>query len=389
MADGAVFQGVGASSQPDQRVVRNSAVAFRLVPAICDVSVTNVCNATCDFCTFAHDKGIVKDRRWIDRARFTEALPILYRRGIRYVNFQGGEPLLHPAIGYLIGAVQANGMRPAMITNGWLLPEKIEQVLDAGLGTLLISIDSHSLEKHEKNRGLRGVGERIKAGVTKAKARGVPAIAVVTVNHLVEYEKLPELLSSLGFDAVSFSYPRKEPFGSSSLVYGAESELVDFTSEQLLAAIDAIKALKSRYAVMNPSASLDDIQRYARGEEQVIGCVGGRKYFYLDWNLTLWRCEAWNEPLGSVFDLDRIADRTDRCTACIQNCYRDTSVLMHVGVAVEDAVADVTAGKLGKAVGRLTQPGLYDSLRSVIEEAGVIRRLSGRKGRRAAVRKKA
>jgi hypothetical protein len=43
-----------------------------------------------------------------------------------------------------------------------------------------------------------------------------------------------------------------------------------------------------------------------RGEQQAVPCIGGYKYFYLDWNLDIWRCEAWNEPLGSVFDLDRI-----------------------------------------------------------------------------------
>ena len=383
MAENTCFQGGEDVAHPQVKTTCTSARARRFVPAVCDVSVTNVCNATCDFCAFAHDKGVVTDRRWLDRERFAEALPILRRRGVQYVNFQGGEPLLHPAISQLIASVRDADMRPAMITNGWLLPEKIERVIDAGLGTLLVSIDSHSLEAHEVNRGLKGVGERIRRGLAKAKAHGIPTIAVVTVNHLVEYEKLPALLRHLGFDAVSFSYPRKEPFGSSSLVYGAESELVDFSPEELLAALDAIKALKSEFTVMNPTASLEDIRRYARSEKQVIGCVGGRKYFYLDWDLTIWRCEAWHEPLGSVFDLDRIADRTDRCTACIQNCYRDTSVLMHFGVAVEDAVADLASGHLGKAAARLSQPGLVASLKSVIEEAGVIRRLSGRKGRRS------
>ncbi len=33
-------------------------------PAILNASVTNMCNATCDFCNFAHDKGFVTDRRW-------------------------------------------------------------------------------------------------------------------------------------------------------------------------------------------------------------------------------------------------------------------------------------------------------------------------------------
>src|SRR5215470_4359162 len=96
-----------------------------LVPAVCDVSVTNVCNATCDFCSFAHDKDFVHDRRWIDRASLARALPILVRRGIRYINFQGGEPLLHPEIDGLVADSSAAGLRPAVITNGWLLPSKV------------------------------------------------------------------------------------------------------------------------------------------------------------------------------------------------------------------------------------------------------------------------
>src|SRR6185312_6992824 len=140
--------------------------------------------------------------------------------------------------------------------------------------------------------------------------------------------------------------------------------------------MDSIKALKSKFPVMNPSATLEDVKRSARGEEQLIGCVGGHKYFYLDWNLQIWRCEAWHEPLGSVFDLATIADRRDRCTACIQNCYRDTSTLMHAGVAVADAMTAASKGKLGEAVGHLFQRSVAKSLGSVIEEASVIRRLS-------------
>jgi 2-iminoacetate synthase ThiH len=64
-----------------------------VLPAVCDISVTNLCNATCDFCAFAHDKGLVKDRRFVDRDALARALPILRRRGIKYFNLQGGEPV--------------------------------------------------------------------------------------------------------------------------------------------------------------------------------------------------------------------------------------------------------------------------------------------------------
>lgn len=350
-----------------------------LVPSVCDVSVTNVCQATCNFCCFAHDKQIVTDRRYIDKDKFIEALPILYRRGVRYVNFQGGEPLLHPGILEMCAAIARNGMRPAMISNGFLLPDKIGKLIDAGLSTLLFSLDSHDAAIHEKNRGLKGVVDRLKTAVAVAKTAGLPTIAVVTVSKLVDFERMPEILNYVGCDAVSFSYPRKEPFGSSSLVFNPDSDLVDFTDAELEKAIDAILALKKKFTVMNPAASLRDLRRFARHEDQRIPCVGGRRYFYLDWNLQLWRCEAWNEPMGSVFDLDTLPDYTDRCTACNQNCYRDTSAMMHFGIAVSDAIADASRGRFGSAIGRLGQTGLGASFRAVIEEAAIIKKLAPRK----------
>jgi hypothetical protein len=131
-----------------------------------------------------------------------------------------------------------------------------------------------------------------------------------------------------------------------SLVYSEDSRLIDFDSAELVRALEAIKSIKGRFPVMNPTASIDDIKRYVCGEEQMFACVGGYKYFYLDWNLNIWRCEAWSEPLGSVFDLERISDCRDHCTACMMACYRDTSTLMHAGVAIADAATAAAQGRL-------------------------------------------
>ena len=351
----------------------------RLIPGVCDVSVTNVCNATCDFCCYAYDKGIVRERRWIDRAAFARALPILHRRGIRYLTFQGGEPLLHAAIEGLVADAAGAGIKPAVITNGWLLPQKIEALVAAGLGTLLVSIDSHSMAEHERNRGLRGLGERIADGVAAAHRHRISAIAVVTVNRLVDYDALPDLLRRLGFDAATFSYQRREPLGSSSLVYGQDSPLVHFGADELSEALEAIKRMKRRFPVKNPIASLAEMQRHVRGDEEIFPCVGGHKYFYLDWNLDIWRCEVWSAPLGSVFDLDRIPDQRDRCTACTMTCYRDTSTMMHAGIAIGDAATALAAGRIGEAGSLLFRRSVTQSLGAIVREAAVITRLARRR----------
>jgi hypothetical protein len=45
------------------------AVGLNPSRAVCDVSVTNVRKATCDFCCLAYDKQSIKDRSWLDPAQ--------------------------------------------------------------------------------------------------------------------------------------------------------------------------------------------------------------------------------------------------------------------------------------------------------------------------------
>ena len=59
-------------------------------PALCNIAVTNSCNAACDFCNFSRGKVAARDLRWIDTDKFGRALDILHKRGIRYVSFLVG-----------------------------------------------------------------------------------------------------------------------------------------------------------------------------------------------------------------------------------------------------------------------------------------------------------
>jgi len=353
------------------------------LPAVCDVSVTNVCNAACDFCGFARDKTLAGPARYVDAGAFSRALPILHRRGIRYLTLQGGEPLVHPDVVRLVSQTVAAGISCAIITNGWFLPRYIGSLASAGLDRLIISIDSANLAEHERNRGLDGLERCLAEGIAQARACGLPVQASVTVSRLVRYEELPNTLRRLGFDCASFSYPRREPFGSTSLVYG-ESDLVDLDRDELLAALEAIGRLRKQFPVLNPRASLAEVARYVRGEEQAVPCVGGYKYFYLDWNLDIWRCEAWNEPLGSVFDLDNIPNQRDPCNACMMACYRNASMLMHAAVAATDATRAAAAGQIGAAAASLFQRSVAQSLWALIEETPRMRRLARRRSRAAA-----
>jgi MoaA/NifB/PqqE/SkfB family radical SAM enzyme len=348
-------------------------------PGLCNVAVTNSCNATCGFCNFARGKVPTSSLRWIDAEKFAAALDILYARNIRYVSFFGGEPLLHPRLADMIAMAAARNMGPAVITNGWLLPQLVDKLAEAGLRTVYISVDASTIADHEANRGLEGVCQRIRTATSRMPELGMTAIAQVTMSKLIDdYRALVPMLRDLGVLAVAFSYPQSTRLGSSSLAWSADSRLVNFTNEELSAAFDAIDDLRSVFPVNNPRASVADMKRHLHGDPERFVCYGGYKSFYMDWNFDMWRCDFWSHCMCSVWDFANTPLVRDGCTACIADCYRDSSVMLHFAVSLGDAIHCLEKGQALSALRVLADRRNFDSLGAVAANAGVLSKLAKR-----------
>jgi MoaA/NifB/PqqE/SkfB family radical SAM enzyme len=348
-------------------------------PALCNVAVTNSCNAACDFCNFARGKVASCDLRWIDADRFGSALDILHKRGVRYVSFFGGETLLHPRLAEMIEMSIKRGMGPAVITNGWLLPIQLDDLAAAGLKTVYISIDASAMTAHEENRGLKGLGERIRSATARMPSLGMTALAQVTMSKLIgDYRTLVPLLRELGFAAVAFSYPQQVRLGSSSLAWSSDSRLVNFESTELIEAFEAVDDLRELFPVNNPRASVADMKQHLRGKPERFVCYGGYKSFYMDWNFDMWRCDAWNKPMCSVWEFAEAPLIRDGCTACIADCYRDSSVMLHFAVSLGDAIDRLGEGRVLAALQTLATGRNITSIKAIVENAGVLSGLAKR-----------
>lgn len=96
------------------------------------------CNLSCAYCNEYDD--------------FSDPVPLeeMYRRidklaalGTTLITISGGETLLHPQLDDIIRRIRSHGVIAGLITNGYLLtPQRIQQLNDAGLDHLQISIDN-------------------------------------------------------------------------------------------------------------------------------------------------------------------------------------------------------------------------------------------------------
>lgn len=342
-------------------------------PGYLQFAITNICNAKCDFCGFAVDRFDPKQRRSVTLQEAKDVIDISVRNHVGYMLFVGGEPLAHPHLVEMIHYAAKSGISPMICSNGSLFTEeKINTLCDSGLSSVVLSIDSHDISVHEKNRGLPDVCRKIKEANGHFKRRNIQVTASVTVSKLIEdYAKMPTFLRSLDFENVTFSYPL-QTLGSSYLSF-SDSKLVSYTNDELIEVFDRLKAMKKAFHVFNPSASMDDMQRHLRGEKERFGCLGGYKYFYLDWNLNLYRCHFWEKPMCNIYEFDESKLIKDGCTRCMIDCYRDPSVLQNVAINLNDAAKAFKRGDLGEAAGKIFNYNNIISIRSILENAEWVR----------------
>jgi MoaA/NifB/PqqE/SkfB family radical SAM enzyme len=338
-------------------------------PGYLQFAITNICNAKCDFCGFAVDRFNPKQRRSVSLEEARNVIDICVKNHLGYLLFVGGEPLVHKDLGSMTRYAAERGLHPMICTNGSLWTERNMRALAAdGLSSVIMSIDAHDVARHEKNRGLPHVCRKIQRANAVFAELGVQTTASVTASRLIDdYEKLPDFLRALGFANCTFSYPLTAL--ASSYLSFSDSVLVSYRAEELIEIFEKIKRMKkqSGYAVVNPLESLTEMQRHLRHEPERFGCLGGHKYFYLDWNLNLYRCHAWDKPMCHIYEFDESKLIRDGCTKCMIDCYRDPSVLQFIAISASDAFQNLKKGKLAAAAKNILDPRNLVSLRAVWE----------------------
>lgn len=146
------------------------------------LSVTDLCNLRCIYCM--PECGVQKlDHNKILSVEEIEEIAInAVKLGINKIRLTGGEPLVRKGIEDIVKKISAiEGIKEVcMTTNGVLLPQKIDELIENGLNRINISLDSLDKDLYKEiTRGgdydaaMRGVDSVIKAGLMPLKINAV------------------------------------------------------------------------------------------------------------------------------------------------------------------------------------------------------------------------
>jgi len=149
------------------------------------------CNIKCVFCYYRNNLDAPNKTA----PRILNDISYAFRRGVREIDFSGGEPTVHPDLPFLIGMAKEVGVqRVCIISNGWRLAEKsyVRSLRDAGLDEILFSLHGPNSEIHDRITDTPGSFRRMIDAFGHAAEEGVTVRTNTVVNRL-NYDRLHEI----------------------------------------------------------------------------------------------------------------------------------------------------------------------------------------------------
>jgi MoaA/NifB/PqqE/SkfB family radical SAM enzyme len=157
-------------------------------------SLTNRCNFRCEYCDIP-----LQEREEMSTAEWCAAIDAFRAGGMGRASLIGGEPLLHDDVGVIIRHLKDRGVHTAMNTNGWLVPDRIDDV--RLLDLVCLTLDGPP-EIHDRQRR-KGSYERVLRAFDALRSAGVPFVTmtVVTPSGAERVDHVLDVARAHGFKA--------------------------------------------------------------------------------------------------------------------------------------------------------------------------------------------
>lgn len=151
------------------------------------MSVIDRCNFRCTYCMPAdslNGRGIFLPLvKLLTDHEIEDLVKTFVELGVRKVRITGGEPLLRPGLPGLVDRLSAIPALEdiALTTNGVMLPRLADDLAEAGLGRLTVSLDTLDQTVLDEMSGGKARLEQILDGITAAESAGFSQLKINTV----------------------------------------------------------------------------------------------------------------------------------------------------------------------------------------------------------------
>ncbi|MCZ6624162.1 MAG: GTP 3',8-cyclase MoaA [Deltaproteobacteria bacterium] len=203
------------------------------------ISVTDRCNYRCTYCMPFDEYTWIEKAEILSFEEITRLAGLFVQLGVEKIRLTGGEPLVRRDLEKLVGKLSSlSGLKDlCLTTNGSLLAEKIEDLKNAGLKRLNISIDTLNPDKF-RQMTKRGDLSKVLQGLFAVKKQG---LSPIKINAVIERGVNDDDIINL----VEFS--RENGFAIRFIEYMDVGNSNNWTSEKLVSKKEILEIIQSQF----------------------------------------------------------------------------------------------------------------------------------------------
>lgn len=136
------------------------------------ISIVDKCDLRCTYC-MPEDQHFLKREELMTRMEIRSIAGLFVERyGISKIRLTGGEPLVRPDAVDIVRDMSQLGVSLGLTTNAMSLDKHLDGLIDAGLKSINISLDTFDAERFKKISRRDGF-DRVHANILEALARGL------------------------------------------------------------------------------------------------------------------------------------------------------------------------------------------------------------------------
>lgn len=173
---------------------------FSRAPFIVIWEVTRACDLACAHCRAEAQPQALPGE--LSRAEALALIDDVAGMGARVLVFTGGDPLKREDLPALIRHGKSRGLRVGTIPAAapGLTREKVQELKEAGLDQMALSLDASAAPEHDRFRGVEGTYAKVMEAAGWAREAGIPLQinSVVTRGNLEDMPRLAQKVAELG-----------------------------------------------------------------------------------------------------------------------------------------------------------------------------------------------
>jgi len=182
------------------------------------LAVTDRCNLRCTYCMPAEGIAYLPEKKLLSWEEMLRIVHVLNQLGIRKVRITGGEPFVRPGLmDFLQELAKIKNLEICLTTNGVLLENHLDSLLNLGIKNVNLSLDSLDSERFFKITRRNDFDQVYRNLMRMIEANFIVKLNAVVMHGMNETDILP-LVNFTEKHPVSVRFIEEMPFNGSGLV---------------------------------------------------------------------------------------------------------------------------------------------------------------------------